>query len=239
MSRVFANQNKGKAFIYGFSSGISSQCSEHLRMSINLNYTYGRIKTDSSDFPLDHIPPIVGRFQLHYEYNKFSSDFFINYNGWKKMKDYYPNGEDNEQYVTPTGCRHGTHLISMQVIKYIDCWLCKPVSTIFWYTIQNICQRYQWPRVENPVPFIAFPLLRKASGFWRAGEFYRPAFLLTFMTMPLFNMAIIYVDHETTFRYIWNLMIVSSFPALSDFLLWTKTNSKIRAFLYYSDWLCI
>lgn len=103
MSRVFANQNKGKAFIYGFSSGISSQCSEHLRMSINLNYTYGRIKTDSSDFPLDHIPPIVGRFQLHYEYNKFSSDFFINYNGWKKMKDYYPNGEDNEQYATPDG----------------------------------------------------------------------------------------------------------------------------------------
>ena len=31
---VFANQNKTKAFIYGFSSGISSQCSEHLRMSI-------------------------------------------------------------------------------------------------------------------------------------------------------------------------------------------------------------
>ncbi|HMT28005.1 MAG TPA: TonB-dependent receptor, partial [Bacteroidia bacterium] len=71
--------------------------------SLGLNYTYGRIKTDSSDVPLDHIPPFMARMGLTYLNNNFSSDFFINYNGWKKLSNYYLNGEDNEQYATADG----------------------------------------------------------------------------------------------------------------------------------------
>ncbi|MFM7988471.1 MAG: TonB-dependent receptor, partial [Candidatus Fonsibacter sp.] len=29
--------------------------------------------------------------------------FYINYNGWKRLKDYYIDGEDNEVYATPLG----------------------------------------------------------------------------------------------------------------------------------------
>lgn len=103
LSQVMANQNKGKAFIYGFSSAIRTQCTDNLTASFNLNYTYGRVKTDSSDYPLDHIPPFMMRLQLSYTFHNFSSDFFVNYNGWKKLKDYYQNGEDNEQYATLDG----------------------------------------------------------------------------------------------------------------------------------------
>jgi hemoglobin/transferrin/lactoferrin receptor protein len=103
MAQVFANQNKDKAYIYGFSSNIRSQCSENFLLTFSLNYTYGRIKTDSSDYPLDHIPPFMMRLGMNYTHKKFSSDFIINYNGWKRWKDYNLNGEDNEQYATPDG----------------------------------------------------------------------------------------------------------------------------------------
>lgn len=103
MSRVYANQNKRRAYIYGFSSTLKSQCTNNLMMILTMNYTYGRIKTDSNDMPLDHISPLMMRFQLNYTNQKFSADFFVNYNGWKKMKDYNLGGEDNEQYATPEG----------------------------------------------------------------------------------------------------------------------------------------
>ncbi len=103
MSQVLANQNKGEAYNYGFSSNLRSQCSEKLMLSLSLNYIYGRIKTDSSDYPLDHISPFMMHLQLNYTHKKFAADVIANYNGWKKLKDYYLNGEDNEQYATPDG----------------------------------------------------------------------------------------------------------------------------------------
>jgi hemoglobin/transferrin/lactoferrin receptor protein len=105
MSKVVSNQNKGKAFIYGFSSNLISQISNNFRMSFMMNYTYGRIKTDSSNTPLNHIAPFMGRFMLTYSNKKFGSDFFINYNGWKRLADYAADAaaEDNIAYATPVG----------------------------------------------------------------------------------------------------------------------------------------
>ncbi|MBL0105395.1 MAG: TonB-dependent receptor [Bacteroidetes bacterium] len=103
LSQVLANQNKREAYLYGFTSSIKSQCSDNFRVAFSLNYTYGRIKTDSMDAPLDHIPPFMMRLALNYTYNNFSTDFFVNFNGWKKLKDYSLGGEDNEQYATPEG----------------------------------------------------------------------------------------------------------------------------------------
>jgi hemoglobin/transferrin/lactoferrin receptor protein len=103
MSQVMANQNKKEAYIYGFSSNFKSQCGDHFLLSLFLNYTYGRVKTDSVDVPLDHIPPFMANFKLAYTFNKFRADFQVNYNGWKDMKDYSSSGEDNEQYATIKG----------------------------------------------------------------------------------------------------------------------------------------
>jgi hemoglobin/transferrin/lactoferrin receptor protein len=72
-------------------------------MSLGLNYTYGRVKTDSSDAPLDHIPPFMARTSFSYTNNKFNADFFINFSGAKLLKNYSLGGEDNEQYATDMG----------------------------------------------------------------------------------------------------------------------------------------
>ena len=103
LSAVYANQNKDEAYLYGFSSQLISKLDDHFMMTLGINYTYGRIKTDTSDAPLDHIPPFMAQTKFAYVNNKFSSDFSINYSGAKKLKDYYLNGEDNEQYATPMG----------------------------------------------------------------------------------------------------------------------------------------
>jgi len=103
MSRVYANQNKEKAYIFGFSSNFISQLNDHFMMSLGLNYTYGRVKTDSSDAPLDHIPPFMARTSFSYTNNKFNADFFINFSGAKLLKNYSLGGEDNEQYATDMG----------------------------------------------------------------------------------------------------------------------------------------
>lgn len=103
LSKVYANQNKESAFIYGFTSNLVSQFDEHFRMNLSVNYTYGRQKTDSADVPLDHIPPFLARFGLTYTDRKFRTDFFVNYNSAKKLKDYSGSGEDNLQYATAMG----------------------------------------------------------------------------------------------------------------------------------------
>ena len=103
LSQVLSNQNKDKAYIYGFSSSFRTRLMEDFVLSLSASWTYGRVKTDSADVPLDHIPPFVARMGLNYNYKKFSTDFFINYNGWKKLKDYSKSGEDNLQYATADG----------------------------------------------------------------------------------------------------------------------------------------
>ena len=103
MSKVFANQNQQSAYVYGFSSNFRSKLSKSFELGVAFNYTYGRINTDSTAYPLDHIPPMMLKMQLSYNKNKFRSDFIVNYNGAKNLKDYYLNGEDNEQYATKDG----------------------------------------------------------------------------------------------------------------------------------------
>ncbi|MFN8258280.1 MAG: TonB-dependent receptor [Bacteroidales bacterium] len=122
MSKVMANQNKRDAYLYGFSSNLRSKLGSDFYFNFVLNYTYGRIKTESNDSPLDHIPPLMARIQLTYSHKNFGSDFFVNYNGAKKLKDYYLNGEDNEQYATPDGMPAWITLnlrISYKIQKFI------------------------------------------------------------------------------------------------------------------------
>jgi len=102
-SKVFANQNNRRAYIYGYSNSLKSKITDHFNFNFSFSYTYGRIKTDSTDYPLDHIPPVISRISLNYINKGFQSLFFINYNGWKRLKDYYIGGEDNENYATPDG----------------------------------------------------------------------------------------------------------------------------------------
>jgi hemoglobin/transferrin/lactoferrin receptor protein len=103
LSAVLANQNKRKAFITGFSSIVMADISQQFSLMASVTYTYGRIVSDTGKTPLDHIPPVYGRTELNYKTGKFLFNLSCDFNGWKRLKDYYLNGEDNEQYATPEG----------------------------------------------------------------------------------------------------------------------------------------
>ena len=103
LSQVLANQNKKQGYIYGVSSNLTTNLDGHFNLQCGLSYTYGRLKTDSVDTPIDHIPPFMARLSLNYKTDKFKAAFYSNYNGAKELKDYLLNGEDNEQYATPNG----------------------------------------------------------------------------------------------------------------------------------------
>jgi len=103
-SIVLANQNKQRSYIYGFSSQLKHDFDKHFSITINFNYTYGRIKTDSIDYPLDHIPPLFSKLSFSYKPSeKLKFSMFLLYNGQKKVSDYNMFGEDNFKYATPIG----------------------------------------------------------------------------------------------------------------------------------------
>lgn len=122
MSQVMANQNKQQAYLYGFSTQFNAICTENLSLTAGMSYTYARIKTDTLDYPLDHIPPFMAMLQIKYKYKKFSGNLAFEYNAAKALKDYYIGGEDNEVYATPDGTpawfTANLHL-SYNVWKYI------------------------------------------------------------------------------------------------------------------------
>jgi hemoglobin/transferrin/lactoferrin receptor protein len=104
VSKVFAPQNVNKAFLYGFNAALTFDVTKALRFNSTLNYTYGRLKNESQDnVPLDHIPPLYGRTGFSFTHTRFQAEAYALYNGWKKIEDYNPSGEDNAQYATPDG----------------------------------------------------------------------------------------------------------------------------------------
>jgi hemoglobin/transferrin/lactoferrin receptor protein len=103
LSRVVATTNANKAYLYGLELALNGEINKVVSVYATYNYTYARIVTDSIAIPLDHIPPIFGKFGVQLTDGKFRSDMFVNYNGWKRIADYNPFGEDNQAYALPEG----------------------------------------------------------------------------------------------------------------------------------------
>ncbi len=100
---IMQNQNTQQAFIYGASLNVSADISKHITWVNTFNFTYGRLKTDTSDYPLDHIPPMFGKSSLNVYVKRLQGEFLVLYNGWKHIAEYNMNGEDNQQYATAKG----------------------------------------------------------------------------------------------------------------------------------------
>lgn len=104
MSAVYANQNLDKGSTYGFSTSLKIDFTTSLSLYSTASYTKGRLKKfNGTEVPQDHIPPFFGKTSLTYQRIKFGIELFAMYNGWKRIKDYNPDGEDNQQYATPDG----------------------------------------------------------------------------------------------------------------------------------------
>jgi hemoglobin/transferrin/lactoferrin receptor protein len=99
-SAVLANQNKKRAQIMGVQSVLKGQIMDGLTLMASYNFTRGRVLNDEGkETPLDHIPPVYGRFGLNYDKNKINAEILTLFNGRKNILDYLLNGEDNEQYA--------------------------------------------------------------------------------------------------------------------------------------------
>lgn len=103
LSQVITQMNKNNAYIYGLQAGITADISKKFTFASTINYTYGRVKTETVDVPLDHIAPVYGKTSLTMKIKKFRGEFFVMYNGWKRLKDYSNSGEDNLIYATANG----------------------------------------------------------------------------------------------------------------------------------------
>jgi len=103
MSDVYASQNKAKAVVYGFNVNGSVNFTLNTTLAATYTYTKGTYQNGLIEMPLDHIPPTYGRIGLKHDVKKFSAELFTVFNGWKRMKDYNLNGEDNEIYATKDG----------------------------------------------------------------------------------------------------------------------------------------
>ena len=103
LSQVMSTVNAGKAYIYGIEGALVGQINKYISVLGTVNYTKGRIATDSVPYPLDHIPPVFGKFSVITSVNRLRTEFFVNYAGWKRVKDYNMIGEDNFSYATAEG----------------------------------------------------------------------------------------------------------------------------------------
>ncbi|MFA4851577.1 MAG: TonB-dependent receptor [Bacteroidales bacterium] len=101
LCQVQANVNYGNANVYGAQANIKAQITKTFSINSNLTYTYGRIV--DNDMPFDHIPPIFGKTSFKLEIDKFKSEFYVRYAGWKKVEDYNITGEDNFTTATVNG----------------------------------------------------------------------------------------------------------------------------------------
>lgn len=103
-SAVYASQNVNKAYIRGLNARLKLELGKRISLDNTISQTFGRYKKDDgSKIPLDHVPPLFGKTNLSYNGKKFSTEVYGIYNGWKRIKDYNPDGEDNGQYATPDG----------------------------------------------------------------------------------------------------------------------------------------
>jgi hemoglobin/transferrin/lactoferrin receptor protein len=103
LSQVMSTVNAGKAYIYGIEAALAGQINKYISVLGTVNYTKGRIATDSVPYPLDHIPPVFGKISVISSVNRLRTEFFVNYAGWKRVVDYNMIGEDNFAYATVDG----------------------------------------------------------------------------------------------------------------------------------------
>jgi hemoglobin/transferrin/lactoferrin receptor protein len=103
-SAVYANQNLNKGKTYGFNVNVRIDFTKLFSLSSTATYTKGTLeKFNVGELPQDHIPPFFGKTSLNYQHSRFGLELYAMYNGWKKIDDYNPDGEDNQQYATPDG----------------------------------------------------------------------------------------------------------------------------------------
>tara|TARA_B100000787_G_scaffold145376_1_gene115507 strand:+ start:15835 stop:18318 length:2484 start_codon:yes stop_codon:yes gene_type:complete len=94
-----ANQNRGNAFITGYTISYLGKLSNAWNTSGFLTYTKGR--TYDSEEPMSSIPPLFGQFEVNYKRDKIEVGAALRFNSKKDIEDFnFTEGIDNHD-LTP------------------------------------------------------------------------------------------------------------------------------------------
>lgn len=94
-----SNQNKGTAYILGYTINYLGEVSSTLNTSGYITYTKGR--TYDTQEPMSSIPPFFGQFELNFKKNKIELGAAVRFNSKKDIKDFnITEGIDNHD-LTP------------------------------------------------------------------------------------------------------------------------------------------
>jgi len=99
MGNIVANQNRGNAFIHGYTASYQGKLSEYFTTNGFITYTKGR--TYDSKEPLSSIPPLFGQFDVNFMNKKFQLGTSFIFNSKKDIVDFnFTEGIDNHD-LTP------------------------------------------------------------------------------------------------------------------------------------------
>ena len=93
------NQNKGNAYIFGYTINYLGKISKTINTTGFITYTKGR--TYDTEEPMSSIPPLFGQFELNYKKDKIVLGAEFRFNSKKTIEDFnYTEGIDNHD-LTP------------------------------------------------------------------------------------------------------------------------------------------
>ena len=101
------NQNKGTAYIFGYTANYFGRLTKNWTTSGFVTYTKGR--TYDTEEPLSSIPPLFGQFEFTYQKEKLQLGADIRFNSKKDIEDFnFTEGIDNVE-LTPIVDPNATH----------------------------------------------------------------------------------------------------------------------------------
>jgi hemoglobin/transferrin/lactoferrin receptor protein len=93
------NQNKGNAYIFGYTLNYLGKISNTINTSGFITYTKGR--TYDTEEPMSSIPPLFGQFEINYKKDKIELGTVLRFNSKKEIEDFnFTEGIDNHE-LTP------------------------------------------------------------------------------------------------------------------------------------------
>ncbi|TXD51835.1 MULTISPECIES: TonB-dependent receptor domain-containing protein [unclassified Polaribacter] len=93
------NQNKGTAYIFGYTLNYLGKISKTINTTGFITYTKGR--TYDTEEPMSSIPPLFGQFAVNYKKDKIELGTVLRFNSKKDIEDFnFTEGIDNHE-LTP------------------------------------------------------------------------------------------------------------------------------------------
>ena len=106
VGNVVANQNRGTAYVFGYTASYQGEVTDKVSTSGFVTYTKGR--TYDTDEPLSSIPPLFGQFEISYHKDRWRLGAVLQFNSKKDISDFnITEGIDNHD-LTPIVNPNGT-----------------------------------------------------------------------------------------------------------------------------------